>query len=235
MRCEVAKGKKYQVNSGLKILKTNQENIVIPTNEIIKQKGSNIILLACISSISNVDDWSQAGGNSRYCSIQKLNNNLNYICNLLDVNRSKVMKDLRRLVDIGSDEFKLVKREYNGTEVACVEINYKSGGFVNIDNNILETLLSYNLSLNAFKLYTNLLWLCSDNVNNRYVERQLTQEYLLGLIGLSKTSKRLLKKAEDELISFNLIQIKTEWVRKVGKDLNYSAPTQRKYYKIVTT
>ena len=34
----MAKGKKYQVNGGLKILKTNQENIVIPTNEIIKRK-----------------------------------------------------------------------------------------------------------------------------------------------------------------------------------------------------
>lgn len=231
----MAKGKKYQVNGGLKMLKTNQENIVIPTNEIIKKKGSNIILLACISSISNVDNWDQAGSNSRYCSIQKLNNNLDYISNLLGVSRSKVVRDARSLVELGSEEFKLVDREYNGTEVACVEINYKSGGFVNIDNNILETLLSYNLSLNAFKLYTNLLWLCRDSANNRYVERQLTQEYLLGLIGLSKTSKRLLKKAEDELISFNLIQIKTEWVRKVGKDLNYSAPTQRKYYKIVTT
>lgn len=231
----MAKGKKYQVNESIKFLRTNQENIVIPTNELIKKKGSNIILLACISAISNVDNYGMIGANARYCSIQKLNNNLDYICNLLEITRTKAMRDIRNLVGFESDEFKLVKRVYNDEEVACIEMNYKSGGFINIDNNILESLLSYNISINAFKLYINLLWLCRDNVNKTYVERQLTQEYLLELIGLSKTSKRLLKKAEDELIDLNLIKIKTKWVRNFGDDLSSTAPIQKKYYKLVIT
>lgn len=231
----MAKGKKYQVNESIKFLRTNQENIVIPTNELIKKKGSNIILLACISAISNVDNYGMIGANARYCSIQKLNNNLDYICNLLKITRTKAMRDIRNLVGFESDEFKLVKRVYNDEEVACIEMNYKSGGFINIDNNILENLLSYNISINAFKLYINLLWLCRDNVNKTYVERQLTQEYLLELIGLSKTSKRLLKKAEDELIDLNLIKIKTKWVRNFGDDLSSTAPIQKKYYKLVIT
>lgn len=231
----MAKGKKYQVNESIKFLRTNQENIVIPTNELIKKKGSNIILLACISAISNVDNYGMIGANARYCSIQKLNNNLDYICNLLEITRTKAMRDIRNLVGFESDEFKLVKRVYNDEEVACIEMNYKSGGFINIDNNILENLLSYNISINAFKLYINLLWLCRDNVNKTYVERQLTQEYLLELIGLSKTSKRLLKKAEDELINLNLIKIKTKWVRNFGDDLSSTAPIQKKYYKLVIT
>lgn len=231
----MAKGKKYQVNESIKFLRTNQENIVIPTNELIKKKGSNIILLACISAISNVDNYGMIGANARYCSIQKLNNNLDYICNLLEITRTKAMRDIRNLVGFESDEFKLVKRVYNDEEVACIEMNYKSGGFINIDNNILENLLSYNISINAFKLYINLLWLCRDNVNKTYVERQLTQEYLLELIGLSKTSKRLLKKAEDELIDLNLIKIKTKWVRNFGDDLSSTAPIQKKYYKLVIT
>ena len=231
----MAKGKKYQVNESIKFLRTNQENIVIPTNELIKKKGSNIILLACISAISNVDNYGMIGANARYCSIQKLNNNLDYICNLLEITRTKAMRDIRNLVGYESDEFKLVKRVYNDEEVACIEMNYKSGGFINIDNNILENLLSYNISINAFKLYIHLLWLCRDNVNKTYVERQLTQEYLLELIGLSKTSKRLLKKAEDELINLNLIKIKTKWVRNFGDDLSSTAPIQKKYYKLVIT
>lgn len=231
----MAKGKKYQVNESIKFLRTNQENIVIPTNELIKKKGSNIILLACISAISNVDNYGMIGANARYCSIQKLNNNLDYICNLLEITRTKAMRDIRNLVGFESDEFKLVKRVYNDEEVACIEMNYKSGGFINIDNNILENLLSYNISINAFKLYINLLWLCRDNVNKTYVERQLTQECLLELIGLSKTSKRLLKKAEDELIDLNLIKIKTKWVRNFGDDLSSTAPIQKKYYKLVIT
>ena len=79
------------------------------------------------------------------------------------------------------------------------------------------------------------MWLCRDNVNKTYVERKLTQEYLLELIGLSKTSKRLLKKAEDELIDLNLIKIKTKWVRNFGDDLSSTAPIQKKYYKLVIT
>ena len=191
--------------------------------------------MACISAISNVDNYGMIGANARYCSIQKLNNNLDYICNLLEITRTKAMRDIRNLVGFESDEFKLVKRVYNDEEVACIEMNYKSGGFINIDNNILENLLSYNISINAFKLYINLLWLCRDNVNKTYVERQLTQEYLLELIGLSKTSKRLLKKAEDELINLNLIKIKTKWVRNFGDDLSSTAPIQKKYYKLVIT
>lgn len=231
----MAKGKSYMINYDLKFLRTNQENIVVPTEEIIKHKGSNLILLACVSTITNVDDWTQNGDNSRYCSIERLNKNLNYISELLNINKTKVVRDLKKLSEIGSEEFKLVEREYNGRKVPCVEINYKSGGFVSIDNRILETLLSYNITLNAFKLYINLLWLCRDKVNKTYVEKQLKQEYLLGLIGLSKTSKRLLKKAEDELIRLNLIEVKTEWVRKIGSDLNYTSPTQIKYYKVLTT
>ena len=224
-----------QISDRLEYFRTTQENIVIPTNELIKKKGSNIIVLACISAISNVDIWDKSGENSRYCSVSKINNNLNSISKITGMDRAKIIREVRKLVKFGSDEFKEVIREYNGKDVVCAEINYKRGGFITISCETLERLLWNRISQNAFKLYINLLWLCKDNVNDRFIEKKLNQEYLLQLIGLSSTSARSIRKAEEELINLNLIKIRTEWEKGLTTLSEVSNPIRKKYYKVLCT
>lgn len=228
----MARGKIYSIKEGQRILHTTQNSIVVPTQTLIKDKRVDLRVLTCVSAISNVDNFLQSGNNVRYCSIKKLNNNLDTIGNLLTMDKGKLMKKVREIAGINSEEFCTRKRMCEQEMTSCIEINYKSGGFITIEYEIMERLVS-TLGNNAFKLYINLLWLCKDNTTNRYVERQLTQEFLLGLIGLSKNSKRLLKKAEDELIENNLIQIKTKWETELNDDLTTSTPITKKYYKIV--
>ena len=224
-----------QISDRLEYFRTTQENIVIPTNELIKKKGSNIIVLTCISAISNVDIWDKSGENSRYCSVSKINNNLNSISKITGMDRAKIIRAVRKLVKFGSDEFKEVSREYNGREVVCAEINYKRGGFITISCETLERLLWNRISQNAFKLYINLLWLCKDNVNDRFIEKKLNQEYLLKLIGLSSTSARSIRKAEEELINLNLIEIRTEWEKGLTTLSEVANPIRKKYYKVLCT
>lgn len=228
------KGKIYSVKEGHRLLNTTQTSVVIPTNEIIKNKNSDLRVLACISAISNVDNWLKQGDNSRYCSVNKLNNNLDNICKLLSLDRVMLMRRVRSMISLESEEFKTVKREFNNIKTSCIEINYSSGGFITIDSEILEKLVS-TLSEKAFKLYVNLLWLCKDNEKNKFIERQLTQDYLLELIGLSKNSGKSIRRYEKELVDNNLVEIRTRREIEFSNDFNYSTPVTKKYYKIKNT
>ena len=149
------------------------------------------------------------------------------------MDRAKIIRAVRKLVKFGSDEFKEVSREYNGKEVICAEINYKRGGFITISCETLERLLWNRISQNAFKLYINLLWLCRDNMSNNFIEKQLNQEYLLQLIGLSSTSARSIRKAEEELINLNLIKIRTQWEKGLTTLSGVSKPIRKKYYEVL--
>lgn len=226
------KGKIYSMKNSTRMLKTTQSSVVIPTAELVKNKTIDLRVLACISAISNVDNWAKKGSNERYCSIAKLNKNLDSISELLKMDRKKLMRSIRRTAGVGSSEFMTIKRECENQMTSCVEIRYGSGGFVTMECGVLEELVS-TLSKNAFKLYVNLLWLCKDTAKNVFVERQLTQEFLLELIGLSKTSKRRIKEAEDELIENKLIEVSTKWEVGMNEDLTSSIPITKKYYKIV--
>lgn len=216
----------------IRILQTTQNNVVIPTAELIKDKGVDLRILACISTISNVDDWTAEGSNERYCSIAKLNKNLSNISELLKLDRTKLMQRIRDIRDVGSDEFKTAERSCENKMTSCVEIRYVSGGFVVIDCALLEKLVS-TLSKNAFKLYINLLWLCKDKSSKGYIEKAISQEYLCEIIGLSKSSTKTVRKLEQELIDNNLLSTRVEWESSMTYKLNMTKPRKKKYYKLL--
>lgn len=227
----MASGKIYSIK-GDRMLNTTQNNIVVPTGDLIRNKKVDLRVVACVSAISNVDNCARTGNNTRYTTIKKINNHLEIIANMLKLDRPKVIKRIRDIADLGSEEFINKKREHNGETVSCIEMKYGSGGFVTLEYIDIEFLTS-SLSNNAFKLYINLLWLCIDKETNKYVERQLTQPFLLEKMGLSKSSTKILKKAEDELIEMDLIEVKTRWEFELNDDLSTSIPIAKKYYKII--
>lgn len=90
------------------------------------------------------------------------------------------------------------------------------------------------LSNNCKKLYLNLLELCEED--GELVEKQLTQAYLLELMGLSKSSVKILKVATDTLIKVGLIKIRREWKVEVEEKDGLPVVTTPKeilYYSIV--
>ena len=70
-------------------------------------------------------------------------------------------------------------------------------------------MVTMGLSNNCKKLYFNLLELCEED--GKLVEKQLTQAYLLELMGLSETSTKILKVVTDTLVKQGLIKIRREW------------------------
>lgn len=229
----MAKGKYYSISEkSTRMLNTTQSNIVIPTDGLIKKKGTDFRVFACVSAISNVDNFMQIGDNDRYCSLKKLNHNLNSVAELTGMSRAKVMSKIRDLESHKLDEFKVNKRECDGVKMPCIEIHYKSGGFVTMEYEFMEKLAS-SLSNNAFKLYINLLWLCRDNKTNKFITRQLNQEYLAELIGLSRNSTKSLRKAEQELLQHELIKIEVIWEKQLNDDLTLSNPITKKFYKVI--
>ena len=72
-------------------------------------------------------------------------------------------------------------------------------------------------------------------MNDRFIEKKLNQEYLLQLIGLSSTSARSIRKAEEELINLNLINIRTEWEKGLTTLSEVVNPIRKKYYKVLCT
>lgn len=226
------KGKIYSINSTNRYFNTNQKTIVIPTGEMIKNKGADMRLLSCISAISNVANYHQEGDNYRYCSIKKINSNLSTISDVLDIDRVSITRKIRSMANLNSKEFNLSSSEYLGVKETCIDINYNGGHFVTLDYGLWEFIVE-NLSEKAFRLYINLLWLCRDTERNIYVERQIKQEYLLESIGLSKNSKTTIRKLENELINLNLIEVKVRREIELSDDLSHTTPKTKKYYKIL--
>ena len=81
-------------------------------------------------------------------------------------------------------------------------------------------MVTMGLSNNCKKLYFNLLELCEED--GKLVEKQLTQAYLLELMGLSETSTKILKVVTDTLVKQGLIKIRREW--KVEVKEKYGLP-----------
>ena len=65
------------------LVRTTQNNVVVPTKELIKNKNTDFRVLLSISTISNVDNTTISGSNSRYCSIRKVYRNMYKLCNCL--------------------------------------------------------------------------------------------------------------------------------------------------------
>lgn len=214
-------------------LKTTQRNVVVPTNELIRQKNTDFRVLLSISAISNVDNNTISGENCRYCSLEKLDRNIDKLCKAIDISVSQFRKHLRALLKHNTDEFKLVEKEYNDKKVKCLEINYLRGGFVIIPLEKVDRLL-WDGSNNCIKLYCNLLWLCVKDGD--FVERELTQDYLAELMGLSSSTVKVVKIATTWLEESGLIKTRKAWETKTivkNGELHSSKPISKIYYSIV--
>lgn len=192
----------------MKIENTSTQNVVLPTKELIRIKGTDFRVLLGISTISNVGNFTKSGANSRYASLKKVDRNMSKLCKQMNISPSQFRKHMRTLLKKNSDEFKIVDVDYNGEVVKCYEINYVEGGFVTIPYDKVEKSL-ISLSNNCIKLYSNLLWLCKKD--GEFIDRHISQENLLELMGLSKNSERILKVATETLEERNLIKTKKVW------------------------
>lgn len=214
-------------------IKTNQNNVVLPTDLLIKKKNTDFRVLLAISLISNVDNNALSGSNSRYCSIKKVDRNMKNICATIGMSPSNFRKQLRILLNYNTDEFKLVKKLNKDKVVHCYEINYKAGGFVIIDIKNAYNILKSGSS-NSIKLYANLLWLCMKD--GEYIERELTQNYLAKLMGLSPKTPKSVRVATEYLIQLGFISITRIWesdtLIKDGMPIG-SKPVSKIFYSIV--
>ena len=194
-----------------RIFNTTQNTVVLPTKELIKIKNTDFRVLLGISTISNVDDITKSGANTRYVSLKKVDRNMDKLCEQINISPSQFRKHMRTLLKNNSDEFKIVDREHNGEVVKCYEINYTEGGFITIPYAKVEKLI-IGLSNNCIKLYSNLLWLCQKD--GKFIEKHISQETLLELMGLSKTSDKTLKIVTETLEECKLIKTEKRWMSK---------------------
>lgn len=218
-----------------RIFNTTQNTVVLPTKELIKIKNTDFRVLLGISTISNVDNFTKSGANTRYVSLKKVDRNMDKLCEQINISPSQFRKHMRTLLKNNSDEFKIVDREHNGEVVKCYEINYVEGGFITIPYAKVEKLI-IGLSNNCIKLYSNLLWLCQKD--GKFIDKEISQIFLLELMGLTHGSERILKIATETLEECNLIKTKKVWesesiLNDEGLPIG-SSPKRKIYYSIVT-
>lgn len=87
--------------------KTAQNNIVIPTGKLIRVKNIDIRILACMSAVSNVDNWAISGSNTRYISVKKLNKNIAMIAKCLAIKPKKVKEQINNMLGLRTNELEL--------------------------------------------------------------------------------------------------------------------------------
>ena len=218
-----------------RIFNTTQNTVVLPTKELIKIKNTDFRVLLGLSTISNVDNVTKSGANTRYVSLKKVDRNMDKLCKQINISPSQFRKHMRTLLKNNCDEFKIVDREHNGEVVKCYEINYVEGGFITIPYAKVEKLI-IGLSNNCIKLYSNLLWLCQKD--GKFIDKEISQIFLLELMGLTHGSERILKIATETLEECNLIKTKKVWesesiLNDEGLPIG-SSPKRKIYYSIVT-
>lgn len=217
-----------------RIFNTTQNTVVLPTKELIKMKNTDFRVLLGLSTISNVDNFTISGANTRYVSLKKVDRNMDKLCKQINISPSQFRKHMRTLLKNNSDEFKIVDREHNGEVVKCYEINYVEGGFITIPYAKVEKLI-IGLSNNCIKLYSNLLWLCQKD--GEFIDKEISQIFLLEIMGLTHGSERILKIATETLEECNLIKTKKVWESETilvdGMPVG-SSPKCKIYYSIVT-
>ena len=218
-----------------RLFDTTQNNVVVPTKELIRIKGTDFRVFLGVSAISNADDVTKVGKNIRYTSFKKVDRNMDILCKSINISPSQFKKHLRMLVKCKSDEFKIVDRMCNGNIVKCYEIAYAEGGFITIPYHKVESILVGG-SNNCIKLYANLLWLCQQN--GGFIEKHISQETLLELMGLSPTTRRIITITTEWLEGANLIRTEKRWesetiINDEGLPMG-SSPKSKIYYSIVT-
>lgn len=87
-----------------KVFRTTQNNIVIHTGKLIKTKGIDIIILACISSISYVVNCMERGSNTRYVSANKVNKYIGTISKYLGLKPNKVKNQINSILAMKTNE-----------------------------------------------------------------------------------------------------------------------------------
>jgi len=192
----------------ISVFKTTQNNIIIPTGKLIKNKSTDIRILACISAISYVKDCSEVGSNTRYVNVDKVNKNINIIARYLGLKPKKVKEEINKMLAFKTNELELKwDVDEEGTTNAWFEINYVKGEFITLPYELFEYITG-DLSSRAFKTYCNLRWICFSKYTKKFEEKIITQEYLLQLIGLSGSSKKSIRDITDELLEMRLITIR---------------------------
>lgn len=192
--------------------KTEQNKIVIPTGKLIKSKGVDIRILAWISSISYVRNFMESGSNTRHISTDKVNKNIAKIAEHLGISPKNVKDQIKNMLAMKTNELEL-KCKINGEDVTeeWFEINYIKGEFITLPYDVFEDATNI-LSSNAFKTHYNLRWLCFSKEELGFVERVITQEYLLQLIGLSNSSKKAIRDITTELVENSFITIDKSYI-----------------------
>ena len=104
-------------NEEIRLFDTTQERIVVPTNELIKEKKADFRVLLAISTISNVERCDYEGDNKRYVSLNKFNRKQKIICKSIGISTSQLNKHINALIKCGSEEFKLVEYEHEGEKI----------------------------------------------------------------------------------------------------------------------
>ena len=213
---------------------TEQVKIVIPTNCLIKDKKCDFRVILGMSGISNCDDTTKQGSNTRYVTFEKLDEHKSDMCKTIGIDVSNFNKKVRQIIKKGSDEFRLVKKiGTDGKEVNCYEINYDAGGFVTIPKAKAERCL-LTLGHNPIKLYCNLLWLCQRN--GEFKDTHVPQSTLATLMGLSPRSEGIVNASMQTLINQNLIKAYKvrESVTSIGENgLPIAKVTDKYYYNII--
>ena len=184
---------------------TTQNNVAIPTKELIKNKDCDFRIILGISVLSNCDDVTKEGDNTRYISVDKLNRRALGMCKTIGIDISNYNKKIKTLLRKKSKEFRLVERPgLNNTMVKCYEMNYEPGGFVTIPVDKAERCL-LTLGNNPIKLYCNLLWLCQ--YNGEFKPTHVPQSTLATLMGLSPKSDKIVRASMQTLINNDLIEV----------------------------
>lgn len=216
-----------------KKIKKRQRDVILPTGELIKIKGSDFRLLSIISMLGEVENNIISGERYIYTSHENFNKNIKWICKILNMKLGQVLKILRKLLKYESHEFCVVEKEVKGEKQYFYKIKCKEYKFVNVPYEKLEIMIT-ELDSNCIKLYCNLLWLCVED--EEYIERQVTQPHLLELMGLSRKSIKIIKSTTDKLVEYGLIKVRRDWI----VDTKFSngipvvtTPKEVLYYSIV--
>jgi len=192
--------------------KTTQNNIIIPTGKLIRNKNIDIRILACISTISYVRDCTEVGSNTRYISVDKVNKNIGAIAKYLCIKPKKVKEEINKMLALKTNELELKwDVDEEGDTNAWLEINYIKGEFITLPYELFKYIIC-DLSCRAFKTYCNLRWICFSKHIKDFEEKIITQEYLLLLIGLSGSSKKSIRDITDELLEMGLITIRKGYI-----------------------
>lgn len=213
---------------------TTQNSLVIPTKDLIKHKDCDFRVILGISGLSNCENVTKEGDNSRYITVDKLNRRAKSMCDTIGIDISNFNKKIRTIIKKKSDEFKVIEKiGKNNTVVKCYEMNYEAGGFITIPIDKAERCL-LTLGNNPIKLYCNLLWLCQyDGV---FKPTHVPQSTLATLMGLSPKSEKIVRASMQTLINNDLIEVTKvkELTTYFDKDNLPVSQTREKYlYNII--